>query len=248
MRIDWWTLALQAVNVLILFWMLSRFLFAPVSAMIAARQAAATRLLDEARSARQAADAERQKASAEAASLSETRSQLLTSAHEEAQAEKAALLAEAKTDAAELLAGARIEIERTRRRGAAEAADRASRLAVDIAAKVLARLPEDVRVAGFVDGIAAGVAGLPEAIRAELGADGAPLHLKTARPLTEAEAAACRAALARAVGRPVEFVVEPDPGLIAGIEIEARHALVRNSLRADLDRVTSELTRHDQPG
>ena len=30
MRIDWWTLALQAVNVLILVWLLGRFLFRPV--------------------------------------------------------------------------------------------------------------------------------------------------------------------------------------------------------------------------
>jgi F-type H+-transporting ATPase subunit b len=247
MRIDWWTLALQAINFLVLFWILSRFLFKPVSAMIAARQAATTKLLDEARCARDAADAELEKASAEAAHLTETRTHVLAAANVEAQAERAALLGQAKTEAAALLAGTQAEIERTRTQQAAEAADQASLLAVDIAAKVLARLPEDAQVAGFIDGIAAGIEGLPEATRAELGADGAPLHLKAARPLTDAEAAACRDALARAVGHPVEFVVEPDPGLIAGIEIEARHARVRNSLRADLDRVTIELTRHDQP-
>jgi F-type H+-transporting ATPase subunit b len=248
MRIDWWTLALQAVNFLVLFWILSHFLFKPVSAMIVARQAATTKLLDEARSARQAADAERDKASAEAAHLTETRTQMLTATNVEAQAEKGAVLAQAKMDAAELLAGAQAEIERTRTQQAAETADRASRLAIDIAAKVLARLPRDTQIAGFIDGVVAGIEALPEATLAELGADGAPLHLKAARPLTDAEATACRAALARAVGRPIEFIVEPDPRLIAGIEIEARHARVRNSLRADLDRLTSELTRHDQPG
>jgi F-type H+-transporting ATPase subunit b len=30
MRIDWWTLALQTANVLILIWLLGRFLFRPV--------------------------------------------------------------------------------------------------------------------------------------------------------------------------------------------------------------------------
>ena len=44
MKIDWWTLGLQAVNVLILVWLLSRFLFKPVAAIIAERQQAATRL------------------------------------------------------------------------------------------------------------------------------------------------------------------------------------------------------------
>ena len=46
MRIDWWTLALQAVNVLILVWLLGRFLFRPVMDAIAARQASAQALLD----------------------------------------------------------------------------------------------------------------------------------------------------------------------------------------------------------
>lgn len=246
MRIDWWTLTLQAVNLLVLFWILKRFLFQPVSAMIANRQAATSKLLEDAQSVRKTADAEREQANAAAAHLAETRTQLIAAAHAEAQAGKVAVLAQAKTEAAELLAVANVEIERARERQAVEAADQASQLAVDIAAKVLARLPEDVQIAGFIDGIAAGIADLPAATRAELGADGEPLHLKAARPLTDAEAAAFRAALARTVGRPVEFVVEPDPGLIAGLEIEGRHALVRNSLRADLDRVANELTRHDQ--
>jgi F-type H+-transporting ATPase subunit b len=41
MKIDWWTLGLQTINILVLVWILSRFLFRPVSDMIAARQAAA---------------------------------------------------------------------------------------------------------------------------------------------------------------------------------------------------------------
>jgi F-type H+-transporting ATPase subunit b len=51
MRIDWWTLALQTFNVLVLVWILSRFLFRPVASMIEQRQAAAAKLLaDSARS------------------------------------------------------------------------------------------------------------------------------------------------------------------------------------------------------
>ena len=46
MRIDWWTLALQTVNVLILIWILSRFLFRPIVGVIEERRAAAAKLLD----------------------------------------------------------------------------------------------------------------------------------------------------------------------------------------------------------
>lgn len=45
MRIDWSTLALQTINVVVLVWLLSRFLFRPVSDIIAkALDAHATRL------------------------------------------------------------------------------------------------------------------------------------------------------------------------------------------------------------
>ena len=41
MHIDWSTLALQTINVLILVWILARFLFRPVREIIAKRQAKA---------------------------------------------------------------------------------------------------------------------------------------------------------------------------------------------------------------
>jgi F-type H+-transporting ATPase subunit b len=37
MTIDWWTLGIQAVNVIILVWLLARFFWRPVAAMIEQR-------------------------------------------------------------------------------------------------------------------------------------------------------------------------------------------------------------------
>lgn len=248
MQIDWWTLGLQAINVLVLVWILARYLFRPVAAMIAERQSATAQLLDEARAAKAEVAAEKQKARDEAARLAGARQGILQAATAEAATEKAALLTTARAEADQLRAAAAAEIARARESEATAAADQASRLAVDIASKILTRLPDAVRVDGFIDGLAAGVAALPEATRAEIGADGAPVRPRAARPLTEAEAESCRATLGRALGRPVEIAAEADPGLIAGLEIDAPHAVVRNSFRADLDRLAAELTRHDQAG
>ena len=55
----------------------------------------------------------------------------------------------------------------------------------------------------------------------------------------------CRNAFARALGRPLNFAVAVDPDVIAGLELEAPHATVRNSFRSDLARIVEELTRHD---
>jgi F-type H+-transporting ATPase subunit b len=128
---------------------------------------------------------------------------------------------------------------------AAVYADHASHLAVDIATKLFDRLPDEARIAGFIDGLAEAVTALPPQTRVDLGADGAPLRIKAARTLSDAETAACQEKLAGALGRPVEIAVAVVPELIAGLEIDTPHAQIRNSFRADLDRIALELTRHD---
>ena len=45
MRIDWWTLALQAANFLVLVWLLQHFLYRPVQGIIAERQQRAESVL-----------------------------------------------------------------------------------------------------------------------------------------------------------------------------------------------------------
>src|SRR5271157_2067049 len=86
---------------------------------------------------------------------------------------------------------------------------------------------------------------LPEGTRASLGADGASIRLMAARAVTPAEVEACRKALAGVLGHSVLLEVSVEPALIAGLELEAPHAIVRNSFRADLVRLKSELVHHD---
>src|SRR6516162_6716322 len=99
MQIDWWTLGLQAVNALVLVWLLAHFLFRPVVAAIAAKQKAAGQLLADAQAAKAEAEAEREKAVAETARLVERRSGAFKAAEAEAEAEKASLLATAQAEA-----------------------------------------------------------------------------------------------------------------------------------------------------
>jgi F-type H+-transporting ATPase subunit b len=245
MQIDWWTLGLQTVNALVLIWLLARFLFRPVVDAIATRQRAAGRLLTDAQAAKAAAESERAKAAAETASLAEHRSEALKAAEAEAATAKSALLATAQADADKLRAAAKAEIEAQRRTEALAADDRAGRLAVDIASKLLDRLPHEARVAAFIDGIATGLAKLPEGTRASLCADGTSVRLTVARAVTPEEVETCRKAIAGVLGHPVLVEVTVEPELIAGLELEAPHAIVRNSFRADLVRLKSELVHHD---
>lgn len=245
MRIDWSTLALQTVNVVVLVWLLSRFLFRPVSDIIAKRQAAARKLIDDASRERDAAHAERERARAERASLAAARDDALKDALAQAAAERERLITAARADAQALRDAARAQADADAVQRAKALDARATRLAIDIAAKLLARLPDSARVAGFVDGVAASLARLPADVRASLADEDAQVRLVAPRALTAQEAAACRAAFAASVGRPLEPDVRVDPALIAGLELESKYANVRNSLRQDLATIEAALLNED---
>ena len=60
----------------------------------------------------------------------------------------------------------------------------------------------------------------------------------------------CREVLAHALGAAPQLTFRTDPTLIAGVELVAPNALIRNSWRADLDRITLALHEeapHDVP-
>ena len=243
MRIDWWTLALQTVNVLILIWILSRFLFRPVVAIIEERRALAAKVLSDAEAEKTKAIAAREAGEAEAARIAAARDEVLRQAAADAEIQCAAAVAVARADAEQLRVSAEADMRSARAAGAAAASARAIALAVDIAAKLVARLPDSALVESFIDGLAEALASLPAATRDGIGVSGRA-RLTAPRALTPQEAQSCRDALARALGRPLDFVVATDASLIAGLELETPHAVVRNSIRSDLNRIVEELTRH----
>lgn len=245
MQIDWWTLGLQAVNLLVLLWILKRFLFKPVAAIIAARQAEAARVLDEAAAARAAASADQEAAEGERKHQEQQRQAAIQSATAEAEAAAAARMTAARHAVENLRseAEARLAEERKRLRHADRAA--AEQLALAIATRLLDRLPPTARVAGFIDGLAEALAALPTATRDTIARDGAALRLRAPRPLDTAEQEDCARHLAAALGRPVTLAVEADPSLLAGLELELPEATVRNNLKADLARIAGELASHE---
>ena len=93
MQIDWWTLGLQAVNVLILIWCLTHFLFRPVAAMVARRQAEIGRLMTEAEAAKAASLSEHAAAAAETTRLANARGDIMKATAVEAERQKGLLLA-----------------------------------------------------------------------------------------------------------------------------------------------------------
>ena len=48
MKIDWWTLGFQTVNIVVLVWLLQHFFWSPVAAMITQRVASTRKVIDDA--------------------------------------------------------------------------------------------------------------------------------------------------------------------------------------------------------
>ena len=117
MRIDWWTLALQAANFLVLVWLLQHFLYRPVQAIIAdassGRWRACRRRCRQDRGRTLRSELEEQRAASSGTATRRWRRRT------PGQVEAAALLERARADAGKLLADERQRLERER----AEAAE-----------------------------------------------------------------------------------------------------------------------------
>jgi len=241
MHIDWWTLGLQTVNALVLVWLLKRFLFSPVAAIIEARRKAAADMLDQAAAAKAGM---RDELARQAAENAAARDGQLAAAAAEAEALKARLTAEAQRDADVARSEIKAENARLQGEGLKALSGQANALALDIAARLLDRLPETARIDGFIDGLARAIADLSAESRTALANEGAPLTLLSACALTPEQQTRCTAAIGKVIGRTPQMAFAVDAGLIAGLEIRSPYLEVRNSFRADLERIASELGSH----
>jgi F-type H+-transporting ATPase subunit b len=239
MTIDWWTLALQAINFVVLVWLLQRFLYKPALAVIARRKAQVEQAFDETDRAKEAAAAAQQKFEASEVELAQSRQELMRRTHVELETERQQILEDARLEAAAMLDGARQQIETERAAALADNKEEIAGIAVDMAAGLLRQ------VAGGPSGSAELQLALNESFHAQLidrleqlpeeerrtlhqdltgSTEG--LRLVTGTALSAAEQERWRAAIAERLG-PLDgmtFQVEPD--IIGGFELRFPHAVL----------------------
>jgi F-type H+-transporting ATPase subunit b len=245
MHIDLWTLGLQAINAIVLIWLLARFLFRPVTAIIAARRQAADALLAEAAAMRAKAQAEAAELAKQRAGIGSEADRRLADARSAAEAERTLLREQGEREAANARSEAQTAIARERDTMQHGLDARAGELAITIARRLLQPLPAAAITTAMLHALVEKIAAMPEAERNRLASPGAMAQIVTAASLDEAEQAACRVMLSNVLGEPTDLQFSVDPTLIAGIELRLPHALIRNSWRADLERIQQELCSDD---
>jgi F-type H+-transporting ATPase subunit b len=248
MRIDWWTLALQTVNVLILIWLLARFLFRPVADIVAHRQEEANKLLADAAEVQRQADDARADLERTRANVVAGRDKVFAEAHTAAESERRALLARTNEEITKLRAEADAAISRDRIAMEKMLIERTRELSVEIARRLLERVSPTVAAESFLAGLCQQVRALsPRERTAFMPREVESIEIVTALPLSAEDAERIRSAIAEAFAGEPAFAFRSDPAVIAGIELHSRHAVIRNSWQGDLERIREELKRVDEP-
>ena len=244
MKIDWWTLGLQTINVLVLLWILQHFLFRPVMAMIERRQAELRRQGDEAVQTGQQAEQERAALESERRAIAQAREQLMDKAHAEAQAASAALLDQAQRDAVARGAAAQTALTQERLEAELVMQRRAGALAADLATRLLQRIPPGRLDECFIE---QACAALPKPARFELRqtSEAVAVRVVSSALLDASAQETARSRLLAVVGGGALITFEVDPALLAGVELHVGQAVIANNLAADLRGILEQLHHAD---
>lgn len=223
MLIDWFTVAAQAINFLILVWLLKRFLYKPVLTAIEERRKRIAETMEQAR--RTGADAEAAKSdyARRSSELQSTRDDLLSRATADAAAERKRLVEEAQAEAEELRRSWRAAVQSERDETIAELGDLTRREVFSITRKALADLAgadlEERMISSFVDRLRA----VGDDQRALLTAPPAEkiAVVRSAFELSDSERATLTQAAREILGPGTSVRFETASGLVAGISLSA---------------------------
>jgi F-type H+-transporting ATPase subunit b len=255
MLIDWFTVGAQALNFLILVWLLKRFLYKPILDAIDAREKRIAAELADADAKKAEAKRERDEFQHKNEELDRQRAALLSKATDEANAERKRLLEEAR-QAADALSAKRQETLRNdahnlnqaiRRRTQHEVFAIARKALKDLAATSLEERLGEVFTRRLREMEAKAKAGLGEALKT------APESalVRSAFDLPAQQRAAIQSALNETFSAEIRVRFETAPDLVGGIELTANGQKVGWSIAdylASLEKGVDEILKEkDRP-
>jgi F-type H+-transporting ATPase subunit b len=223
MLINWFTVAAQVLNFLVLMWLLKRFLFAPVLRAIDARETGIAARLAEAEKKQKEAQAERDDFHQKTEAFDQQRDALLQKATQDAAAEKDRLVAAARKDADALHSQWQDALRNEQHSLGEEITRRTQKGVFDIARKTLAELAttdlEGSMSSVFITRLHHLSGAEHDQLVASLKASPQTAVVRSAFDLPPAQRKAIEAAVSDLLAAPanLKFVTAPD--LVSGIEL-----------------------------
>jgi F-type H+-transporting ATPase subunit b len=250
MSFSWWTFALQAANFLILVWLLRRFLFKPVTAIVARRKEELARGTAEASEEKQKALNVQRELQTQRAGIEAERQRAMEELRAQLAAERKKMVDEARAEAEKIRAQAIAQLSEEHDAAAQELFSQTADLAVNIAQRLLGEVALPSIEHAFLSRVLDQLDRLADAERTtlitNLGTNA--LIVTTAHPLDASEEAQWREQLGKRLGVAADIKFNSDPALIAGAEITFPTAILRFNWRDALTAAASEINRNDHPG
>ena len=250
MPIDWFTVAAQVVNFLILVWLLKRFLYKPILRAIDEREKGIAAQLADAEAKKAESQKERDDFQHKNEAFDEQRAALLKKATDDATAERQRLLEEARKDA-DALRAKRQQALRTERHNISRDVTRWTQTEVfAITRKTLADLAQaslEQRMGEvFVARLRALNGTAKEQLAAALTSSTQPARLRSAFDLPPEQRATIQTAINETFSADIHLQFETAPDLVSGIELSANGLKVAWSIAdylATLEKSADELLR-----
>jgi F-type H+-transporting ATPase subunit b len=224
MLIDWFTVGAQAVNFLILVWLMKRFLYQPVLAAIDAREKKIAAELQRAADAKTRAEKEREDLRVRTEALQGQHEELLRAAAAAADVQRKQLLEEARRESQQLRSKAIAALTAEQAELKTEVVSRTREEAFALTRKILADLADASLEDQMLEVFARRVASLNVGQRAQIIPPPGSAHsrdalLRSAFELTPAQRTHIAAAFSRwpCEGATLQFETAPD--LISGLEL-----------------------------
>ena len=252
MPIDWFTVVAQAINFLILVWLLKRFLYKPILHAIDEREKGIAAQLAEAEAKKAEAQKERDDFQHKNEAFDQERAALLKKATDEANAERQRLLDEARKDADSLRAKRQDALRNEQRNLSQEIIRWTQKEVFAITRKTLADLAatslEERMGEVFVQRLRALTGAAKEQLAAALKTSTQPARVRSAFDLPPAQRSAIESAVNETFAAEIHIQFETAPELVSGIELSANGQKVAWSIAdylATLEKSAGELLHED---
>jgi len=252
MPIDWFTVVAQAINFLILVWLLKRFLYKPILHAIDEREKGIAAQLAEAEARRAEAQKERDDFHHKNEALDQVRAGLLKKAEDEVKAERQRLLDGARKDADALRSKRQDALRDEQLNLGQEIARWTQKEVFAVSRKALADLAttslEERMVDVFVRRLSALTAAAKEELAAALKTSIQPARVRSAFDLPPAQRKAIESAVGETFGADAHVQFETAPELVSGIELSTDGQKITWSIEdylATLEKSVGELLQKD---
>lgn len=249
MSFSWSTFVLQVVNFLVLVWLLRRFLFKPVSTIVAQRKAEIARAKAEAETAGQRAEQARKEFDQRRGEIEAQRQAISEETRTALANERTKMIAAAQVEIDKLKSGMLKQLEEEKENAARDISHRAVEIAVQLADRLLrqsaAPLLDELFLERLVDHLDHLTVAERTALLAQSGPDRGSLFVTTASPLDLKSEAKWRAALSQHLGASPHVTFNVDKSLIAGTEVKFPLGILHFTWRQALEEAQEELSQRE---